>query len=123
MAQVIYTVAPNADGIQTANVPIVAANKAYQLPRMVIPDGMKLLIKSLPGNGGYIYVAGNEPESTDPTKAWPLQPGEFIAFAVKTADSVYVSGTVAGDNVVLCAERNESPYTVVPYTVIPIPHP
>lgn len=111
-----YTLAavPNADAIQTANVFIQQAGVPYRLPYMTVPDGMELLVKSVPGNGGFIYVAGNEPESVDSTKAWPLQPGEFIAFAVTNANVIYISGNNVGDIVVLCSEKNMEANKVVP---------
>ena len=97
---------PNAESIQNASIPITITGKAYQLPDMVIPDGMAVLIKSQPTNGGFIFVAPSAPEAIDRTRSYPLQPGEFIEYKVKNAKAIWVSGTVVNDLVLITAERN-----------------
>lgn len=102
-----FAVSPNADTIQNASVPLQIAGVAYQLPDMPIPDGMSVLIKSWPKNGGYVYVGATKPDATDPSKCWPLQPGEFVGYRIKNANALWVSGTVAKDLVIISAEKNQ----------------
>jgi hypothetical protein len=96
---------PNADKIHVTTVTINQANLAIRLPAMSVHRGDWLLIKSRFTNGGLIYVAENQPNATDPNQAWDLQANEFIAWRIKDPQNfIWVSGTVAGDVVVLGAE-------------------
>ncbi len=97
---------PNAESVQSASIIIRAVNTPYQLPSMPIPDGMAVIIKSWPSNGGFIYVAASRPEVLDINRVYPLQPGEFIGYKVRNANSLWISGTLVNDLVIITAEIN-----------------
>jgi hypothetical protein len=93
MAEVV----PNANGIRSGRLLIVAANQPYQFPDITVPDDMYFVIKAGPLNAGIINVGGSGPDVRGPEGVWPLLPQENVGYRVKNAQSIYCSGTVAGD--------------------------
>ena len=101
---------PNADGIISGRVGIVAINTPYALPDIVIPDDMFIQIKGWPTNAGIIFVAGLRTSATNVNQVWPLLANEAIGYRVKNAKAIRVSGTVAGDWAVYTVEQRRLGY-------------
>jgi len=101
---------PNADGIISGRVLIAAVNAPYQLPDIVIPDDMHIQIKGWPTNAGIIYVAGLRTSATNINQVWPLLANEAVGYREKNANSIFVSGTVAGDWAVYTVEQRRLGY-------------
>ncbi len=95
----------NAETIRSFLVPCPAANAPWQLPSFIIPDGMALVIKANPANGGVVSVAPNSADVINPNQSYPLLPNEPIGYYVKDSKSIWVSSTVAGDSVVCTVEQ------------------
>lgn len=98
-------VVPNADTIRSTRLQIAALNTPYQLPDVPVPDTMELLIKGWPGNFGIIYIAENQPSATNINQVWPIIANELVAYKVKNANCIWVSGTVVGDFVGFTVEQ------------------
>ncbi len=101
---------PNTEGIASGRVEIVAVNRPYQLPDIVVPDDMILQIKGWPMNAGLIYVAGMRTSATNINTIWPLLANEAIGYRVKNADAIYISGTAVGDWAVYTVETRRLGY-------------
>lgn len=98
---------PNAEGARTFAVLCVAVATAYEVPDMVIPDGMSLAIKASPLNlvDSLIFLARTPAECTNPNSAWPLVPNESITYQVTNANAFYVSTNTAGSIVLFSGEQ------------------
>lgn len=98
---------PNLVGIQAIRTPIVVAGVSQRLPYMEVPDGMALLIRAWWTNGGQIYVGGSDVEATNINQIWPLLQNEVVGYYVQNAEQIFISGTLAGDFVVITTERSK----------------
>lgn len=85
----------------------IAANTPYQGPAMVIPSGMRLLVKAHPLNavGSVIQVATSAAECLNVNSSWPLILNEPVALAIENAQAIFVSTNVAGSQVIFLAEE------------------
>ncbi len=101
---------PNTDGIISGRVEIVAVNRPYGLPDIVVPDDMILQIKGWPMNAGLIYVAGMRTSATNVNQIWPLLANEAIGYRIKNAKEIHISGTAAGDWAVYTVEQRRLGY-------------
>ena len=97
----------NVDTIQVIRMSILAANTPYQGPALVIPDGFVLVIKAAPTNavGNFVFIAPSAGESVNINQSWPLVPNEWVSFGIKNAESIWFSGSSAGDFVLFTVER------------------
>jgi len=99
---------PNTETITATRVQIVAINTFYELPDIVVPEGMVLQFKGWPTNAGLIYVGYSRATVVNINQVWPLLANEAIGYAVKNTDGIYISGTVAGDWCVMTVEQRGS---------------
>jgi len=65
-------------------------NQGFQLPAIPIPKNKQLVVKGLPGNVGWVFVASKQSDSQNVNVAWPLLPQEGLGFFVKDASEVWV---------------------------------
>ena len=103
MAEPYY--APNRDAFICPNVALPVAGAPVQMPYIEIPDGMSLVVKSHPANGGLIYIGATRPQSQNVVTAWPLVANEAIAYRVKNANSVWVTPQFANEIVCMTVEQ------------------
>jgi len=96
---------PNTDSIQTIRVICAAANRAYRLPDMVIPDGFAVVIAAWPLNANLIYIGGDQSAATNPNSVDAIAAGGLRTFAVQNAKCIWISALAAGDSVTLAAEK------------------
>jgi len=95
----------NTETIIATRVQIAALNTPYQLPWVVVPDGMALQIKGWPTNGGIIYVGSSRATCVSPNQTWPLLANEAVGYFVKNAEKLFISGTAVGDWAVITVEQ------------------
>jgi hypothetical protein len=100
---------PNADGITSLFVacPFVQP-QCFQLPAVRVPQDcwLVLLARNPAGaNAGIVYVAGSYSGASTTTQAYPLIPNATIAYKVKSADSIWIGATVAGEGVYITVEQ------------------
>jgi len=84
----------NAIGIRSLRVQIVPTGT--QLPDVLIPDGMALVIKAWPLNPGWLQVGESLSASGSLNQSWPLIPNEIVWYNVKNANQIYVGANAAG---------------------------
>lgn len=95
----------NTESIIATRVQIAALATPYQLPVIVVPDGMALQIKGWPTNGGIIYVGSSRATCVSPNQAWPLLANEAVGYFVKNAEKLFISGTAIGDWAAITVEQ------------------
>lgn len=95
----------NTELIIAHRVQIAALARPYQLPWVVVPDGMALQIKGWPTNGGIIYVGSSRATCVNLNQAWPLLANEAVGYFIKNADKLFISGTAIGDWAVITVEQ------------------
>lgn len=81
----------------TGNMTCAVANRGYQLPDVVIPPTLSIVIKAWFTNVGQIYIAHRQSDSQSVAVAWPLIPNEGIAYRIPNANGVWIMATVAGE--------------------------
>lgn len=98
---------PNTKYIRAFTLVCLAANTPYQVPAMVIPDGMHLLVKAHPFNAAasLIQVATSASECLNVNSSWPLALNEPIAFAIENAQDIFISTNIAGSQAIFVAEE------------------
>ena len=101
----ISGVVSNADYAVATRVQCPAANKAYHLPHIMVPDDMELVLLGWPLHAGWIQVGCSPAECSDANLSYPLLPGATVGYRVKNANCFYISAAVAGDSVVLTVEQ------------------
>jgi len=97
----------NADNIQVSVVRINRINFAYQLPGIPVSRGKSLLIRARFTNAGLILVGPTQASAIDANQSALLQANEWVAYRVKNANVMYVSGNAAGDLVEISAEWSQ----------------
>jgi len=68
-----------------------ALNQGFQLPSIPIPKNKQLVVKALPGNVGWVYVASKQADSQNIAISYPLLLNEGIGLFIKNAQTVWVS--------------------------------
>lgn len=98
---------PNTKYIRSFTMVCVAANTPYQVPAMVIPSGMHLLVKAHPFNAAasLIQVATSASECLNVNSSWPLVLNEPVAFAIENAQDIFISTNIAGSQAIFVAEE------------------
>jgi hypothetical protein len=96
---------PNANSIEATRVQIAALNTAYQLPWVVVPEGMALQVKGWPTNGGTLYMGYSRAACINLNQVWPLLANEAIGYYIQNANQLFVSGNAVGDFAVLTVEQ------------------
>ena len=81
------------------------ANRGYRLPSMPIPKNKQLVVKALPGNITWLWVASTQADSTNMNVAYPLVPSEAVGLFVKNAQSVWVMATTINDGATFIVEQ------------------
>lgn len=89
---------PNTRFVRSNTVVCVAAGTPYQAPAMVVPSGMRLLIKSFSFNpaASLIQIGTSAADCLNFNSSFSLAPGETVAYAIENAGMVYVSSNMAG---------------------------
>ena len=95
----------NTDSIQTFRVICVAANTAYPLPDMAIPDGFSLVVAAWPLNANLIFISDTPSGATNPNSIDALAAGGLRTLSVQNAKCIWVSAVAAGDSVTLLSEK------------------
>ncbi|MDD5539702.1 MAG: hypothetical protein PHG61_03320 [Candidatus Marinimicrobia bacterium] len=97
----IALVVPNTKTFLAASFTVRVANQAMQLPSYDVPDGLTAVIMSHPtlNPAGSIITVGPD-ANTAVNGGWPLVPGSFVGYKIKSTDAFYVSASIA--NLVVC---------------------
>jgi len=76
----------------------VAINPAagMQLPSIVVPSGMTLVIKAWALNPAWLFVGPSLGEAGNINQSFPLLPSEVVTYQVENADQIYIAGLTAG---------------------------
>jgi len=76
----------------------VAINPAagMQLPSIVVPSGMALVIKAWALNPAWLFVGPSLGEAGNINQSFPLLPSEVVTYQVENADQIYIAGLTAG---------------------------
>lgn len=81
------------------------AFRGYPLPPFPIPKNKQLVVKALPLNTGYIYVAYTRADSQNMLVAWPLDANEGVGLFVKNASAVWVMADTINEGVAFTVEQ------------------
>ena len=68
-----------------------ALNQGFQLPPIPIPKNKQLIVKALPGNVGWLFVASKQADSQNIGVSYPLLPQEAIGLFIKDASTVWIT--------------------------------
>lgn len=86
----------------------VAINPAagMQLPAIIVPSGMTLVLKAWALNPAWVQVGATIGEAASINQSFPLLPNEIVGYQVQNADQIYVAtaGAVAGCFICLTVE-------------------
>jgi hypothetical protein len=85
----------NADSITGLRVSITPAT-GVQMPSIMIPSGMSLVIKAWALNPAWLWVGPSLGEVAHIDQSFPLLPSEVVTYQVENADQVYIAGRTAG---------------------------
>lgn len=96
----------NANSITSLRVAITPIT-GMQLPSIIIPSGMFLVIKAWPINPGWIQVGATAAESGQINSSWPMLPNEVVWYQVQNADEIFIAATVAGCWACLTVEQRK----------------
>jgi hypothetical protein len=86
---------PNADSITSLRVAITPAT-GVQLPSIVIPSGMAVVIKAYALNPAWLWVGASEAECGQVNQAFPLLPNETVSYQIEDANQVYIAAMTPG---------------------------
>jgi hypothetical protein len=67
-----------------------------QLPSIIIPSGMALVIKAWALNPAWLFVGPTVAEAGNINQAFYLMPSETVTYFVENADQIYVAGMTPG---------------------------
>jgi hypothetical protein len=67
-----------------------------QLPSIVVPSGMALVIKAWALNPAWLFVGPSLGEVSNINQSFPLLPSEVVTYQVENADQIYIAGLTAG---------------------------
>lgn len=81
------------------------ANQGFPLPAIPIPKNKQLVIKALPGNAQWIYVASVQSDSQNVNISYPLLPQEGIGLFIENASVVWVMATALNDGIAYIIEQ------------------
>lgn len=81
------------------------ANRGYRLPSMPIPKNKQLVVKALPGNITWLWVASTPADSTNMNVGYPLVANEGVGLFVKNANSVWIMATTINDGIAFIVEQ------------------
>ncbi len=89
----------------TGQVICSTANLGFQLPPIVVPKNRQLVVKALPGNVGWVYLAFQQSDSQNMLVAYPMVIQEAVGLFVTSADLVWVMAPTVNDGVAYIVEQ------------------
>lgn len=95
----------NASSFTTGQVICPIINRGFQLPPIPIPKNKQLVVKALPGNVTWMWVAEVAANAQNLVIAYPLVPNEAIGYFVTNADAVWVVATTVNDGIAFTVEQ------------------
>jgi len=82
-----------------------AVGVGYQLPPIPIPKNKQLVVKALPSNVGWLFLAVQQAQAQSAVVAYPMLPNEAIGLSIKNANSVWVAAQIINDGAALIVEQ------------------
>jgi len=80
-------------------------NRGFQLPPIPIPKNKQLVVKALPGNGNWVWLASLQADSQNIGLAYPLLPQEAVGLFIQNANQVWVMALALNDGVAFMVEQ------------------
>jgi len=98
----------NANAITSLRVAINPAT-GVQMPDIVIPSGMALVIMAWPLNPAWLQVGGSIAEASNINQSFPLMPTGIVGYQIENANQIYIAaaGAVAGCFACLTVEQRK----------------
>lgn len=96
----------NRPGWDHGHMDVVSAGTAVQLPNVVVPEGLELVVRAKPGNTDDIYTGKSKAEASRAASKITMSPGEAIKLKVVNANLVYVDAAVSGEGVEYFVEKD-----------------
>jgi len=78
----------------------------YRLPPIPIPKNKQLVVKGLPLNTGYVYVAFSQADVQNWLVGYPLFANEGIGYAIQNANAIWVSADTLNEGVAFTVEQD-----------------
>ncbi len=103
-SQIINAVTPSYRTVRSVRVDIPVPGTSVRLPDIPIPPGIQVKIKAGWNNVGVVYIAGSGADAQNVYAAETLIRNEFTSYFIANPSSLYASGTVAGDYIVVTTE-------------------
>lgn len=85
----------NADAWECGRVLIVETDKPVQLPPVLIPNGMKVVVSALPTNVSAVYASYSKKTCSDISRRRNMSKEGGIGLRVKNANMVWITGDAA----------------------------
>lgn len=90
----------------TGQVQCTVALQAENLPPIPIPKNKQLIIKAMPGNGGWIYLAFTQGQAQSLIVSYVLLPNEAVGLFIRNANQVWVMAPIVNDVVTYIVESD-----------------
>lgn len=100
----VVTTGLNLNDFNTGQTLVPIPGTAVQLPNTLIPDGVSLVIKALPGNAGRVYIGHTAVDAQTPALAYSLGPNEHVELSITNANLVYLDAAIANEGVEIVME-------------------
>lgn len=82
----------NAEAWESGRVLVEADDEPKQLPSIIIPDGMHLVVSALPDNAHEIYISHSKDTCSDENRRRGLSKEGGVELRINSADLVWVIG-------------------------------
>ena len=85
---------------------VAALGVAEVMPTQVIPDGYSVVIKALKSNTATVHLSDSKANAEDDTKAYPLEPNEFVSVKLSNVNKIWLDANVNGEGVSYIVESD-----------------
>lgn len=106
IAQLLSSVLIQPRSFMTGHMTCGIANRGYQLPDVVVPPTLSVVVKSWFTNAGVIYVAHRQSDAQSTAVAWPLIANEGVGFRIPNVSGIWLMATVAGEGASFAVEQS-----------------
>ena len=84
---------------------VTTAGTAEQLPDIIVPHEIEVIIQALVTNTDSIYVATSKLDAEDSTMRINLEPGDAISLQIDNLSEIWVNSAVDGEGVMWTVEQ------------------
>jgi hypothetical protein len=94
----------NTDSLSAVRV-LIAPVAGLQMPDILVPSGMALVIKAWALNPGWLQIGGSLAECANVNQSFPLLPSEVVTYQVQNANQIWIAANAANCFACLTVEK------------------